>query len=104
MHLPASFLFARYLPSGADSVLGGSRWMSMRPSSGRRSRSSAIRAIIGEAVRLGREKGAISLRIDTDRSNPIMLHLLPKLGFIHTGHVLFAGDAKPAYELPFGSS
>ena len=36
MHLPASFLFARYLPSGADSVLSGSRWMSMRPSSGRR--------------------------------------------------------------------
>ena len=62
-----------------------------------------FRAIIGEAVRLGREKGAISLRIDTDRSNPIMLHLLPKLGFIHTGHVFFAGDAKPAYELPFGS-
>ena len=58
-------------------------------------------SIISKAIDIGREKGALSLRIDTDRSNPIMKHLLEKLGFVHTGYVLFEGDPKPAYELPF---
>ena len=58
-------------------------------------------SIIEEVVEIGKENGAVSLRIDTDKSNPIMKHLLEKLGFLHTGHVLFEGDPKPAYELPF---
>ena len=58
-------------------------------------------SIIAQSAAIGREKGAISLRIDTDKSNPIMKHLLEKLGFIHTGYVPFEGDPKPSYELPF---
>lgn len=61
-------------------------------------------SIIAEAESIGRQMGAISLRIDTDDSNPIMKHLLGKLGFIHTGYVLFEGNPKPAYERPFPES
>ena len=43
--------------------------------------------------------GSVSIRVDTDKRNPIMQHLLEKLGFVHTGYVLFAGDRKLAYEL-----
>ena len=43
--------------------------------------------------------GALSIRIDTDRLNPIMQHLLEKLGFSFTGYVIFEGDRKLAYEL-----
>ena len=60
-----------------------------------------FRKIIRKSTAIGREKGAVSLRIDTDRANPIMKHLLEELGFMHTGFVLFEGDPKPAYELPF---
>lgn len=49
---------------------------------------------------LAAEQNATSIRIDTDRHNPIMIHLLDKNGFISTGFVLFAGDRKLAYELP----
>ena len=49
---------------------------------------------------LAAEQNAASIRIDTDRHNPIMIHLLEKNGFISTGFVLFAGDRKLAYELP----
>ena len=52
-----------------------------------------------KAAEIGREKGASSLRIDTDDSNQIMKHLLEKLGFIHTGFVFFEGSPKPAYEM-----
>lgn len=55
--------------------------------------------IIGKAAELGKRKGAVSLRIDTDDSNQIMKHLLAKLGFTHTGYVFFEGSAKPAYEM-----
>ena len=56
-------------------------------------------SLINETGKIARERGAWSIRIDTDRRNPIMLHLLPKLGFVFTGTVLFAGDKKLAYEL-----
>ena len=60
-------------------------------------------ALIGCSVRMAAERGAISVRIDTDRRNPVMQHLLDKLGFSHTGYVLFEGDRKLAYELPVSS-
>ena len=56
--------------------------------------------LIDECRKLAVKRGAFSIRIDTDRRNPIMRHLLPRLGFIPTGTVLFAGDRKLAYELP----
>lgn len=43
--------------------------------------------------------GSVSIRVDTDRRNPIMQHLLEKLGFVRTGYILFEGDRKLAYEL-----
>ncbi len=56
-------------------------------------------ALIEEVKKLAHERGASSIRIDTDRSNDIMQHLLPKLGFRFTGYVLFESDKKLAYEL-----
>ena len=55
-----------------------------------------------ECIRIADERGCASIRVDTDRRNPIMQHLLSKLGFTFTGHVLFEGDRKLAYELPVG--
>ncbi len=60
-----------------------------------------FKSIIEKVIELGKLKGASSLRIDTDNSNPIMKHLLEKLGFINTGSVIFEGSAKPSYELVF---
>ena len=57
-----------------------------------------FRILIDETRKLAAEREAASIRIDTDRRNPIMLHLLPKLGFMHTGYILFDGDRKLAYE------
>lgn len=42
--------------------------------------------------------GIRSFRIDTDRRNLTMQHLLSKCGFTFCGYVLFAGDKKLAYE------
>ena len=57
-------------------------------------------SLISSLRALAAEQDAASIRIDTDRHNPIMIHLLEKNGFISTGFVLFAGDRKLAYELP----
>ena len=62
-----------------------------------------FQSLIANIKILAEEKGAEAIRIDTDRRNPIMLHLLPKVGFEFTGYVLFAGDKKLAYELPLGA-
>lgn len=56
-------------------------------------------SLIDACAPVASELGAASIRIDTDRRNPIMQHLLGKLGFVFTGYVLFAGDRKLAYEL-----
>ena len=58
--------------------------------------------LIDKCIAIARERGCASIRVDTDRRNPIMQHLLSKLGFTFTGHVLFEGDRKLAYELPVG--
>ena len=55
-------------------------------------------SLIAEAEEIAKERGAASIRIDTDRRNPIMQHLLDKLGFSMTGYVIFEGDRKIAYE------
>ena len=55
--------------------------------------------LIDECRLLASGCGAVSIRIDTDRRNPIMQHLLEKLGFVFTGYILFEGDRKLAYEL-----
>lgn len=55
-------------------------------------------ALINGCKAIAESRDALSIRIDTDRSNMIMQHLLPKLGFRHTGYVLFEGDRKLAYE------
>ena len=39
-------------------------------------------SIIEEVVEIGKENGAVSLRIDTDKSNPIMKHLLQAMSFL----------------------
>ena len=44
------------------------------------------------------EHGVHSFRLDTDRRNLKMQHLLPKCGFTFCGYVVFAGDDKLAYE------
>ena len=59
-------------------------------------------SLMEECIRIADERGCASIRVDTDRRNPIMQHLLSKLGFTFTGHVLFEGDRKLAYELPLG--
>ncbi len=55
-------------------------------------------SLIAECEKLAEGKGALSIRIDTDKSNSIMQHLLEKLGFIQTGIVFFEGSGKLAYE------
>ena len=57
-------------------------------------------SLIASLKELAEEQNAASIRIDTDRRNPIMIHLLEKNGFIGTGFILFEGDRKLAYELP----
>lgn len=47
------------------------------------------------------EKGFHSIRIDTDRQNARMQHVLEKNGFQFCGYVLFDGDKKWAYEKLF---
>ena len=47
------------------------------------------------------EKGIHSIRIDTDKKNARMQHVLEKNGFVFCGYVLFDGDKKWAYEKLF---
>jgi len=47
---------------------------------------------------MAREQGVHSFRIDTDRRNLKMQHLMHKCGFTFCGYVTFAGDNKLAYE------
>lgn len=54
---------------------------------------------IDEMKKEAEKREAKSIRIDTDRQNPIMQHLLVKLGFTKTGYILFEGDRKLAYEI-----
>jgi len=46
-------------------------------------------------------KGIHSIRIDTDKKNARMQHVLEKNGFVFCGYVLFEGDKKWAYEKLF---
>ena len=57
-------------------------------------------AIVEALDGVAAERGAMSIRMDTDSANPIMQHLLGKLGFVHTGYVMFEGSRKLAYERP----
>jgi len=50
---------------------------------------------------LCKEKGVHSIRIDTDKKNARMQHVLEKNGFVFCGYVLFDGDKKWAYEKLF---
>ena len=50
---------------------------------------------------LCRERGVSCIRIDTDRKNQRMQHVLEKNGFVRCGYVLFEGDKKWAYEKLF---
>lgn len=47
---------------------------------------------------LCREKGVSCIRIDTDKKNQRMQHVLEKNGFVRCGYVLFEGDKKLAYD------
>ena len=47
---------------------------------------------------LCREKGISCIRIDTDKKNQRMQHVLEKNGFVRCGYVLFEGDKKLAYD------
>jgi RimJ/RimL family protein N-acetyltransferase len=55
----------------------------------------------GAVQNLCEEKGFHSIRIDTDKKNARMQHVLEKNGFVFCGYVLFAGDKKWAYEKLF---
>jgi len=58
-------------------------------------------AAFGEIQKLCEEKGLHSIRIDTDKKNHRMQHVLEKNGFTFCGYVLFDGDKKWAYEKLF---
>lgn len=47
---------------------------------------------------LCRARGVSCIRIDTDRKNQRMQHVLEKNGFVRCGYVLFEGDRKLAYD------
>ena len=47
---------------------------------------------------LCRKKGVACIRIDTDKKNLRMQHVLEKNGFVRCGYVLFEGDKKLAYD------
>ena len=57
--------------------------------------SSAIFAAIES---LCRARGVFCIRIDTDKKNARMQHVLEKNGFVRCGYVLFEGDRKMAYD------
>ena len=55
--------------------------------------------IIGFAADFAKEKGRVSLRIDTHRGNAVMRRMLEKNGFQYCGIIyLESGDARVAYE------
>ena len=58
-------------------------------------------AAFGEIQKLCEKKGFRSIRIDTDKKNQRMQHVLEKNGFKFCGYVLFDGDKKWAYEKLF---
>ena len=47
---------------------------------------------------LCRKRGVSCIRIDTDKKNQRMQHVLKKNGFVRCGYVLFEGDKKLAYD------
>lgn len=55
----------------------------------------------GAVQQLCEKKGFHSIRIDTDKKNQRMQHVLEKNGFKFCGYVLFEGDKKWAYEKLF---
>ena len=55
-----------------------------------------------DAIRsLCRARGIGCIRIDTDKKNARMQHVLEKNGFTRRGYVLFEGDKKLAYDCMF---
>ena len=58
-------------------------------------------AAFGEIQKLCEKKGFRSIRIDTDKKNQRMQHVLEKNGFKFCGYVLFDGDKKWAHEKLF---
>lgn len=55
-------------------------------------------AVFGLIRDLCRERGVGCIRIDTDKKNQRMQHVLEKNGFVRCGYVLFEGDKKLAYD------
>lgn len=45
-----------------------------------------------------RERGIHSIRVDTDRDNQIMQHIMTKAGYTYCGTIWFAGSDKVAFE------
>ena len=63
------------------------------------------RGISGEAIRLIKElckaSGISSIRVDTQKENQVMQHILDREGFVYCGLIQFDGGPKLAYELDF---
>ena len=55
-------------------------------------------AVFGAVQALCEARGVRCIRIDTDKKNARMQHVLEKNGFHFCGYVLFEGDKKWAYE------
>lgn len=49
---------------------------------------------------LGRERGVVSIRVDTSRDNRIMLRLLDGMGYRYCGEIRCRGGLRRAYEKP----
>ena len=65
----------------------------------RRFTGRGLSMAVFESIRaLCRERGISCIRIDTDKKNTRMQHVLEKNGFSRRGYVLFEGDKKLAYE------
>ena len=58
-------------------------------------------AVFGAIRELCRARGVSCIRIDTDKKNARMQHVLEKNGFVRCGCVLFEGDKKLAYDCFF---
>lgn len=56
----------------------------------------------GKVEQLARERGVLSIKVDTNFDNGPMLRILEKLDYTYCGQVYFRGSARRAYEKVLG--
>ena len=51
-----------------------------------------------EGLKISRQNGIFSVKVDTNFDNAAMLHLLKKIGYTYCGEVYLAGGERKAFE------